>query len=639
MAFELVTKDKKFAPLFWTQFFGALNDNFFKNALVMLITFKAVKLFGLEASLLVPLAGGVFIFPFFLFSATAGQIADKYEKGKIIRITKLTEFAIMCGASLGLYLDNYFLLLIVLFCMGTQSSFFGPLKYGIIPSLVRPDNLVKGNAFVSSGTFIAILLGTICGGLFVEFDNYVSAVSIGLLSLSLIGIVASWPIVNIPSTAKNMKVDYSFFRPTWQILKLTTKNTSIFHTVLGISWFWFLGAAILSLLPVFVKEVLQGNSQVATLFLAIFTIGMGIGCAITEKVSFDRVEIGIVPLSALGMSLFLVDLFWVGANWQYHNLDLININTFLQQSGSWHAMFDLLMISIFGGGYTVPLMSYLQEQADPAEVSRTIAGNNIWNALFMVTAAVVVMLLSPLGTPKTFLILAGLNLVAAFWLYFLHSEYTIRFLFWLLGHFMYDVKIVGKENLPKKGPYILASNHVSFVDWVLIMLAIGRPVRFVIDWNFYYMPMGPFWFRQAKLVPIATKKESQEVLDKAFSQIGKHLNDGAVLGIFPEGWITRDGSLRRFQPGINKVLAKNPVPVVLCGLDGLWGSVFSFEGGRVIFKMPKSLRRKVTISFSKPIDSKEYDAREAEKKMRGMVSHYEDLEVMDHIKEIENGLS
>ncbi len=637
---ELIFKDRKFWPLFWTQFLGALNDNFFKNALVILITFRAVKIGSLDATLLVPLAGGVFIFPFFLFSATAGQMADKFQKATMIKNIKLAEIFIMAIASFGLYLDSYILLLSVLFLMGTQSAFFGPLKYGIIPSLVKPEKLVLANAFVSAGTFIAILIGTITGGAFVDFDNYILTLSIGLLSLATVGYLFSFCVqkVPIPKSEGSIKVDYTFIKPTWDILRLTMKNREVFITVLGISWYWFLGAATLSILPLFVKNVMNGGTQVATFFLATFTVGMGLGAFLTERISQKKVEIGLVPISALGMSIFLALLFYIGGTVQIPE-DVIQpytLKEFFQQPFALGSFLSLLGMATFGGGYIVPQMSHLQSIARPSELSQTIAGNNIWNALFMVVASVLVMIMTKtVGITAAFLILALINLIISFPLYSFYSEKTLRLWMRFLSKVFYRVEVIGGEGIPEEGPLIIVCNHVSFVDWMILMGAIKRPIHFVIDWNYYFLPTGPFWFRQAGLVPIATRKESEEVLKKAFELIYKDLDDGSIMGLFPEGWITRNGKMRRFQPGVSKILKERSVPVVYAALDGLWGSVFSFSGGKVLLKFPRAIRPKITLHLSSPISGEDYNAREAEAWIAERVTHYKES---TPVKEAEYGL-
>ena len=453
-------------------------------------------------------------------------------------------------------------------------------------------------------------------------ENFVLPIAIGLTFFSGLGILTSQFINKVGVIYPEIKVDYTFFRPTWEILKITARDTKIFKTVLGISWFWFMGAAILSILPTLSKEVLGGDKTVATLFLALFTIGMGVGSFIVAKISDKKVEIGVVPTAGVLMGVFLIDLYFMPKGY-IKPTELVGLSEFFTQPAAYRAVFDLFMISVFGGMYTVPQMTYVQEISDPGVLARTIAGNNIWNALFMVTASVVVMLLVPKGIPFVCLVLGILHICVSYLVYWFYSEHAARFWMKILTKLFYKVDVQGEENVPE-GAFILACNHISFVDWVILMGTLKRPIRFVIDYNFYYLPTGPFWFSQAKLVPIATKKEDPEVLKKAFDKIGEHLREGATLGIFPEGWITRDGRMRKFQPGILKILKGNPVPVVLVSLDGLWGSIFSYSGGKVVFKMPRLFsRRKVKVTIHPPIKASDYNSKMAEKIMISGVSDYQ----------------
>jgi 1-acyl-sn-glycerol-3-phosphate acyltransferase len=627
--FKLLFKDTRFGPYFWTQFLGAFNDNVFKNALVILISYRAIQIGGLGPRLLVPLAGGVFIFPYFLFSATAGQIADKFQKAKLIRFIKVAEIFIMIFASLAFYLDHFGLLLFILFLMGSQSAFFGPVKYGILPDLVEDDQLVLGNALVSSGTFVAILVGTILGGVLASFDQYFLPLSLTLIGLAGFGTLTSVKVQDVTQHPVDFDVDWSFWRTTGKILKLAAKDKYILITILGISWFWFVGSVVISLLPTLVKDVLGGEKSVTTLFLATFTIGMGTGSILTDRFSNKKVETGLIPIACFFLSLFILDLGIQVSNIEAPFGGLLNLKTFLSNPKSWRIIFDFFMLSVCGGVFVVPQIAYLQRNALSHEVSRIVASNNIWNALFMVSGAVFLMTLASLSFQTNLYIVGGINLVLSFFFYAIHSEYALRLWAVILSRVIYRVEVKGKEHIPEKGPFILAANHMSFIDWLVLMGTVGHPIRFVIDWNFYYSPMGPFWFRQAKLVPIATRKESPEVMEMAFKKVEEHINEGAVIGIFPEGWVCREGKMRRFQPGVRKILRKNPVPVVLAGIDGLWGSIFSFYGGRVFSRFPRGFRRKVTITFAAPIQADQYDSREAEKIVRSFVSDYHLDEEMD----------
>lgn len=615
---EFIFKDRRFWPLFWTQFLGAMNDNFFKNAVVMLITYKSIEMMGLSSASLVAMAGGVFIFPFFLFSATAGQIADRYEKSDIIRYTKISELIIMIIAGIGFYIDSYSLLMVVLFFMGAQSAFFGPLKYGIIPNLLKTDEIVTGNAYIGGGTFLAILIGTIFGGLATTISWANQVIGIGVIFVAIIGIITSKKVMKVNNATTDIKVDYTFIKPTFDIMKLTKNNRNVFYAVLGISWFWFLGAAILSVLPSLVKDTFYGDQAVGTFFLATFTVGMGLGSFLCNKYSNKRVEVGMVPLSAIGMSIFLLDLFYVGHSWSYFGPELMNINQFLTVNNSFRAFFDLFVVSTFGGMFIIPQFAFIQTRSSEHEVSRIIAGNNIWNTIFMVSAAVIIMVLNGMGVtiPKILGIFAIINIAFSFFLYFkAYTEETLRLIGQILSHLFYDLEIEGEHNIPSEGGAIIACNHVSYVDWLIIMAVAPRPVRFVIDHSYYNKPGMSFWYDQARLIPIATRKESEATLNAAFDRISSNLKEGRCLGIFPEGYLTKDGKMRSFQPGIVRIVKHNPVPVIPMAIDGLWGSFFSHANKGALRGFPVPRRRKVKITIGSPISPEELELKDLELKI------------------------
>jgi len=472
------------------------------------------------------------------------------------------------------------------------------------------------------GTFLSILIGTIAGGVVANMQNYVTLIALGIIGFAILGILTSLPIKHTGQRVKDLKVDWTFFRPTLQVLGITRKKKEVFRSVLGISWFWFFGAAILSVLPAYCKDVVYGDGKVGTMFLAMFTIGMGLGSFITEKLSGKRVEVGMVPIACLGMSLFMLDLFWVGYSWEIQPVTLFTVEEFLAMPAGIRALFDLFMISVCGGCYIVPQYTYVQEGSDREELSRTIAGNNIWNSLFMVVAAVSVMLMGPLGIPTILLCLALVNAVVSLLSYISYSEFTLRFWQMVVMNIFYKVEVEGAENIPLNGPFVIASNHVSFLDWAFIAAASPRPIRWVIDHAYYYKPGLPFWFKQAKLIPIATRKENEELLKNAFDGVANSVKGGHVIGLFPEGFISRNGQLKRFQPGVSKIVKEHSVPVVPVSLSGLWGSIFSYEGGKVIFKMPKTFRRKVKITIGKPLAATEFDIKKLEMWITSNVEDY-----------------
>jgi hypothetical protein len=576
---------RRFLPFFVTQFLGALNDNIFKNALVILITFQAARWSSFDATTLVNLCAGLFILPFFLFSATAGQIADKYEKSRLIRLVKLFEIAIMVLAAWGFGRHSLGALLAALFLIGTHSTLFGPVKYAILPQHLREEELVGGNALVESGTFVAILVGTILGGLLVGIPESGPVwVSAALIAIALAGYAASRLIPEAPAPAPALNINWDPLVETWRSLQFTRRDRTVFLSILGISWFWFYGALFLSQFPAYARDVLGGSEQVVTLLLTVFSVGVGIGSLLCERLSGHKVEIGLVPFGSIGLTLFAADLFF--ASPLRAGVEHANALTFLADPGSVRVLLDLLAIGVFGGLYIVPLYALVQTRSEEAHRSRIIAGNNILNALFMVLAAAtaVGLLKAGLTIPQLFLVTALFNAAVAIYIYTLVPEFLMRFIVWLLIHSIYRLEKEGLDHVPDEGPAVIVCNHVSFVDALIIMAACRRPIRFVMDHNIFKLPILNFVFREARAIPIASARENPQLLERAYQEVAAALAAGELIGIFPEGRITETGEINAFRGGIQRIIARAPVPVVPMALRGLWGSFFSRKGGPAMTK-------------------------------------------------------
>jgi len=607
---------RRFGFYYLTQFFGAFNDNVFKNALIIMIAFQAVDQ-GLNVNTLVNLSAGLFILPFFLFSATAGQLADKYEKSRLMRKIKVFEVLIMLFAALGFYLQDINLLIGLLFLMGLQSTIFGPVKYGILPQHLKTEELVGGNALVEAGTFLAILIGIIVGGtLIADENNGHYLVSLVLVVTAVAGYLASRGIPLASAADVGLKINWNPITETWRNFRFTKQNRVVFLSILGISWFWFLGATYLTQLPNYTKVELGASEQVVTFMLALFSVGIGIGSLLCERLSGHKVEIGLVPLGSIGLSIFGIDLYFAGL--ESHAVELMGIKSFLQQAGAFRLSFDFLMIGVFGGFYIVPLYALILIRSEPTHRSRIIASNNILNALFMVLSAAmaIVVLNSGLSINDLFLIVALLNIAVAAYIYSLVPEFLVRFLVWLLTHSIYRVKKEGLDNIPDEGPAILVCNHVSFADSLLIAGAIRRPVRFVIYYKIFKIPILNFVFRSVKAIPIAGAREDITMLRKAYADISEALRNGDLICLFPEGEITKDGEIQTFKPGIKKMLKRDAVPVIPMALSGLWGSLFSRKDGPIIKRRPRKLFAKITVAFSEPIPADEADASLLESRVK-----------------------
>lgn len=422
-------RHRRFLPFFLTQFLGAFNDNVFKNALIILIAFQGVKSAPGDSQTLVNLSAALFILSFFLFSSTAGQIGDSMEKSRLIRIIKLAEIIIMCIGVLGFYLQSVTLLMVVLFLMGTQSAVFGPVKYGYLPQHLADSELTGGNGLIEMGTFMAILLGMIYGSYMMTLAYGGWVVSASIVLIAVAGYLCSRYIPHTAAVESGLQINWNIFSETWKTMKLLAQQKIILYAVLGISWFWFLGATYMVQLPNYTQEILSANESVYIVLLALFCTGISIGSIACEKLSSHRVEVGLVPLGAIGMTVFGIDLYFSVPDVLESPVPLINISTFLAQPGSWHSLIDIVLIGIFGGVYIVPLYAVIQERAERAHLSRIIAGNNIINALMMVVAAVfAIVLLGYVGLSEAqlFLWVSILNIFVALIIFMRIPEFRQR---------------------------------------------------------------------------------------------------------------------------------------------------------------------------------------------------------------------
>ena len=604
---------RRFAPFFVTQFLGALNDNIFRNGLVILITFQGVRIAGMDAGQLANVAGALFILPFFLFSATAGQLADKYEKSRLMRSIKLLEIVLMVLAAFAFVTQSYTVLLVVLFLMGCQSTLFGPVKYAYLPQQLATDELVGGNALVVSGTYMASIFGLIVGGISVaaDYENQ-SILASCLVVTAVFGYLASRQIPSTRPVDPDLKINWNAWTETWHIVGFAREERSVFLSILGISWFWFFGSAMTIQLPAYTLGILHGNEAIKTALLVAFAVGVGVGSLLCERMSGHRIELGLVPFGSIGLSLFAIDLFFSQPDAQVVAVN--SVSEFLARPGSCRILIDLSLLGAFGGFYSVPLYALIQDRTERQHLSRVIAANNIINALFMVAAAILAfgVLAAGLSIPQFYLILAVLNALVAIYIFTLLPEFLMRFLVWILINMLYRVRPTGLENIPDEGPAVLVCNHVSFVDSLLVGGSIRRPVRFVMYYKIFHIPLLSFIFKTAKPIPIASPKEEETLLAEAFDQIDKELDAGQIVCLFPEGGISTDGEVQRFRPGIEKIIERRGVPVIPIALGGLWGSWFSRRSGGGLRKIPGRLWARVNVRIGEAVRSEDVTAASLE---------------------------
>jgi len=593
---------QRFRPFFLTQLAGAFNDNLYKNGLTIFIAFQAASLSQEDSNTLVNIAAGLFILPFFLFSPIAGQLADKHEKSMLIRRIKLLEIAIMLLGAVAFILHSPAMLVAILFLMGTQSALFGPVKYSLLPQALKPAELVGGNAMVEFGTFIAILFGLIVSVYVISFGNH--AIAIAVIVTSCLGYWASRSIPPLAAGAPELKINFNIPRQTVSMLRDARENLTVFYSVMGVSWFWFIGITYITQLPNFVRYELGGNEQVYVFLLAMFSIGIGAGSFLCEKLSGRLVEIGLVPIGSIGLTLFGIDLYFsqgISAGGE-----LIGPVEFIGESSSLRVCFDIIMLGVSGGLYIVPLYALIQQRSELRKRSRIIAANNVLNALFMVAASLygLFALSAGVSIPILFLIMALMNAAVAMFIFMLVPEFIMRLLIWLLVHTVYRVDKTGLDNIPDEGPAVLICNHVSFVDALVMAGCVRRPIRFVMYYRIFQLPVLSFIFRTANAIPIAGAREDPAMMESAFERVSSALRQDEIVCIFPEGKLTENGEMDSFKSGVTRILQRDPVPVVPLALRGLWGSFFSRAYGSAMSRLlPRGMLSRIELVAGETIEA------------------------------------
>jgi len=590
--FHLLTT-RRFLPVFLVQVLGALNDNLFKNALLILMVYRLGSDGALDGKVMASAAAALFILPFVVFSALGGQLADKMDKAALIRWTKAAEVLAMGLGAFGLVTGNVAVMMGVLFLMGTQSAFFGPVKYSILPDHLAENELIGGNSLIEAGTFLAILVGTIAGGLIILADNGTYWISGATVGIAMIGFAGSFLVPTAPSRTPDLRIDPNLLRETVNIIGHVRKSRAIKLSILGISWFWLLGATFLSQFPAFAQSVFGGDQSVVTLFLVLFTIGIAVGSLACNKLLKGEVTAKYVPLGAVGMTLFILDLYFACHDRAFAGGDLIGATAFLSAPENWRILGDLFAIAIFGGLFIVPLYAILQTRSDAAHRSRTIAANNIVNALFIVIGALAATALLAMGMdlPGIILILAISNGIVTVYVFGLLPDEMVKVVLKTILKICYRIEVTGRENYREAGPRaVIVVNHVSFLDAVL--LAVYLPVKPMFAINTHIAQawwVKPFLalidaFPMDPTNPMATKG------------LIKAVQEDRHCVIFPEGRITVTGALMKVYEGPGMIADKADAMIVPVRIDGAQYTPFSRLRGKIRLRwFPK-----ITITFLKP---------------------------------------
>jgi 1-acyl-sn-glycerol-3-phosphate acyltransferase len=592
-------RERRFLPFFFTQAFGAFNDNLLKNVLIILVTYQAARWSTLAPALLTNIAAGLFIAPFVVFSGIAGQLGERYDKTLILKSVKGLEVAIMLVAAIGLLQHRVALLLFAVCMMGVHSTFFAPAKYGLLPQVLDAQELICGNAMLETGTFLAILLGTLVAGLLAGNAN-TSWIAASLFLVAVLGFATSLGIPKSAAVAPHQRLDWNPWTSTLDNLRAARESRAVLLSILGMSWFWFFGALLLTQLPLYCHDVLHGDESLVTTTIVMFSVGVGVGSLLCERLSGRQVEIGLVPFGSIGLSLFAVD--WVMATPHVDPHVILTARALAAMPGGLRTLFDIAAVGIFGGFFVVPLNALVQQRSRPEALARVIGANSILNAVFMVAAAILagIGLQRGLSVLELIVLAAVMNAVVAVYIYTLVPEFLLRFVAWLLVHTLYRMRRRGAR-LPEEGAALIVCNHVSFVDALAISAACRRPMRFIMDNAIFNAPMIKILARGMKAIPIASAKSDPRVFEEAFEAAATALRDGELVCIFPEGRLTPDGEIHEFRPGLTRILKETPVPVIPMALAGLWGSMFSRQGKKPWQRMPKKLWHRVIVNVGATI--------------------------------------
>jgi len=574
---------RRFLPLFLVQFLGAFNDNVFKNAFLILATFEFTQQLAMDTKVLNQAIGGIFILPFFLFSAFAGQLADKLEKARMVRWTKVWEIAAMVLGTIGLVRHDPWILFGTLFFMGMQSAFFGPLKYSLLPQHLREEELVGGNAVFEAATFVSILLGTALGGWLIGVDGGAWIVSATVISIAALGWFASLGVPAAPSSTPDLKVNFNIATSTWELLGYARTQKGVFRSILGIAWFWLIGAFWLTLVPAYVKDHLfpgvvdeiPAARITIQVFLITFALGIGVGSFLCSKLLRGAISAKYVPLAGLGISLFMAD-----AAWLTHAMGTrFATETFVLLSPTGlRLIVDLGGIAICGGLFTVPLYTMMQAWAEPAYRSRVIAASNVMSALFMTLVAVVTGALFHFGmsTEAVIVLIAVGNVVVALYVITLVPESVIHtFLRWLL-RLLYRVEVRGEENYGLAGARrVIIANHTSFLDAALLTAFLPERPTFAINTEI----AKRWWLRpflwMAKVYPLDPTKP---MAIKILTELAR---SGTPVVIFPEGRLTVTGALMKVYEGPGLIADKADADLIPIQIDGATHTPFSRLKGKV----------------------------------------------------------
>lgn len=624
MDLKALRKQRGFVPLFIAQFGGALNDNIFRSAILILIAFELTQSAS-STAILNNLALILFLLPMIILSPLAGQLADRADKSKMMAKNKIAEIVICLLATLAFALDSSYFMLFVLFLLGAQSAMFGPNKFAFLPQILPRHLILKGNAIVAAGSFIAITFGVLLGGMLTTLDNIWLIAGPIMLTVAVIGYRATLAFPTVARGNPELKIDANLFRQSIRGFQIGREDKFTWLSMLGLSWFWAFGSALLTQIPAYTRYVLGGDTAVVTALIAIFVTGLALGAFLSTRTEASRTEPGLIPVALMGLILsgFILAID------PPISTDMQGMGEIFSQWSGRQAGLGMLLFGTFGGLYLVPQYSLIQQRTNLASRARVIAATNLLNAVFMIAASVLGLVL--LGFLEwsiqgyfALYCAASLFILALQLREFSHEFW--RLIGYAISRTMYPIRVESKTNIPESGPALLVCNHLSYADAVVLFGTIDRRTRFIMEDIYHRIPVLNWAFRGARTIPIASPLKNRKIFQDAEDSAVEALQNGELVFIFPEGRLSPTGEQIAFKRGTMRILERHPVPVVPVAIKGLWGSYFSHGGGRPALKgFPKWRwrRRQVVVCFGEALQAEEVDLKKLEQQVSDLYQKIE----------------
>ncbi len=617
--------EARFAPFFVAQAAAAVVDNVARAAVIAWAAFGGRSPFGLPADVATLLAAATLVFPFVPLMGVSADLADTGDRPKLVRALAAAQVPLAAVCAVGMVAESPELLFLGLGLLGVRAALFGAVKYAFLADLVRDEQLVSASSLVQASTWIAVLVGGVLGVGVVGVPWLGGAIGPAEVALAIV-VIAGLGAWAARATGSTPPCGVPRDRRSWLTSAVdagrrTRGDPYVFRAILARAWFWAVGGVVVAELPGWTTSVLHAPAEIATVWQVILAAGIGVGAVLAHRLSRLRVELGLIPIGGVAVAAGFVALAALGSPWTASAAP-IGIADLFARPGAWPLFIALFVAGLGGALYAGPLSAYVLWRAKPIDRARVVAGANAIDALQMASLTLLWggLHLAGIGPLGTFALLGAATAVVALYVTTFVPDFLLRFLAWVVSNVLYRLEVSGLEHIPRDGPCVVVANHVTFIDWLIIGGAVTRPARFLMYAGYYKNPVGRFIMDQARVIPITSAKEDPRLLETAFDAVARELDDGNLVAIFPEGSLTANGAIDRFRPGIERILARNPVPVVPVALNGLWGSFFSRRDGPAMSRPPRRFWSRVWLAAAEPVPAAAATAATLESQVRAMWS-------------------